>query len=676
MQIPFAAVAMLLLCTESAPAWEWEAWTEDEARELGWSPEGLAAAREFAGGISTEAVMIVTGGKIVDSWGPLDRKFNAHSIRKSLLSAMAGIRVAEGVLKLDATMEALGIDDNEPGLTSVEKKATVHDLLKARSGVYHPALYETAGMKAARPARHSHAPGEFWYYNNWDFNALGTIYEQVTGAGIYEDLKRLIADPIGMEDYSVEDGKYVTGEDSIHRAYPFRMSARDLARFGLLYLRGGRWEGRQVIPADWVRDSVTAFSDAEMRGGYGYLWWVETGGRHLPGVTLPPGSYSARGAGGHYILNIPALDTVIVHRVDTDQPGRQVASSEFGELARLILAARTAPADAPVETRLALLMSRHRVPGAALVRIEQGRLTGETYLGVREAGKPELVTADTLFEAASMTKPLCAVAAMRLVERGKLDLDRPLVEYLGGPYIQDEPLHLKITARMALNHTGGFPNWRPKGGALKVRHEPGSAFRYSGEGILMLQRAIEKITGRYYEEYMRAELLEPLGMSLSSHVWREDRADLAAAGHDKSGQPKADRRLYSRPNAAYSLYCSASDYARFVISQMDAKFAGDGFRPVTDASRAQMFTPSSPSAGRELRYRQGRMGEGDIRFGIGWAIEPASSGPRICHGGSNGTGFRSHAEFDPADGHGLILFTNGEGGSELRVEMLEELGVP
>lgn len=673
----FFAVLLLLpsALTAQFPGKSWETLSDAEAAAAGWSREKLAAARAHAETLNTEAVMLVTRGKVLDAWGPVDRKFNVHSIRKSFLSALCGIQVSAGRLRLDATMKELGIDDNEPSLTEVEKRATVHDLLKARSGVYHPALYETAGMKAARPPRHSHEPGTFWYYNNWDFNALGAIYEQECGAGIYEDYQRLIAEPLSMEDYEVADGKYVTGEDSIHRAYPFRMTARDMARFGLLFLRGGQWNGRQVVPADWVRDSVIAYSDSGTRGGYGYLWWIEKSGVHLPGVTLPAGSYSARGAGGHYILNIPALDLVVVHRVNTDISGRQVAAGEFGELVRLILDAYEPPAgSASLEVMLPLLMSRHQVPGAAVIGIENGRIAFEIYRGVRTAGEAALVNENTIFEAASMTKPLCAHAALKLVEQGKLDLDRPLVDYLGGPYIEGEPLHEKITARMALTHTGGFPNWRPKGGALKVLHEPGSAYRYSGEGILMLQRAIEKITGEEYESYMQRTLLEPLGMDSSSHVWRKKFTEQAAAGHDGNGKVKSNRRLYNQANAAYSLYCTPRDYARFVLECMNPD-RGGAHSLSADTLRL-MLTPVGPPTDRDLLARRGKTGEGEIRYGLGWAIEPAASGPRIRHSGSNGTGFRSHVEFDPAARHGLLIMTNGEAGAGLWKEAVASFGIP
>jgi CubicO group peptidase (beta-lactamase class C family) len=343
---PFALITLLvvgllggtLAAQDVYPGRSWEHVSSPEA--AGWSSEGLQAAHAYASTINTEAVMIVAGGRVVDEWGPTSTRFNIHSIRKSLLSALYGIHVADGEIDLSKTMRDLGIDDNAPSLTDEEKQATIHDLLEARSGVYHPALYETAAMAAARPPRHSHPPGTFWYYNNWDFNALGFIFEHLTKTNLFRDFQARIAEPIGMEDFRIEDTQYFSGADSVYPAYPFRLTARDMARFGLLFMRHGRWGWRQIVPADWVAESVTSYSDAGPSGGYGYLWWVAVGGRHFPGVSLPDGSYSARGAGGHYILVIPAYDLVIVHRVNTDIQGRSVSAAEFGHLLKLILDAR------------------------------------------------------------------------------------------------------------------------------------------------------------------------------------------------------------------------------------------------------------------------------------------------------------------------------------------------
>jgi CubicO group peptidase (beta-lactamase class C family) len=316
----------------------WERVTSPE--ELGYSSEKLEQAEEYTGAINTAAVMVVVKGVVLTEWGETARKFNIHSIRKSFLSALYGIHVNAGHIDLTKTMKELGVNDNEPSLTEIELGATVHQLLKARSGVYHPALYETAGMAARRPPRHSHPPGTFWYYNNWDFNTLGTIFRNLTLTDIFHEFKRAIADPVGMQDFEVTDGMYVTGDDSVYPAYPFRMTARDMARFGLLFLREGRWEARQIVPRQWVRDSVKSYSDAGDSGGYGYLWWVAVDGRHFPNVELENGAYSARGAGGHYILVIPSHDMVIVHRVNTDISGNRVESEEFGKLVQMILDAK------------------------------------------------------------------------------------------------------------------------------------------------------------------------------------------------------------------------------------------------------------------------------------------------------------------------------------------------
>jgi CubicO group peptidase (beta-lactamase class C family) len=340
-------VALLSVARVSAapvePIYPGALWDKAASPEaLGYSTAGLREAREYTKTIQTAAVMIAVGGQVLDEWGETTTKFNVHSIRKSFLSALYGIHAAEEPLDLSRTVRDLGIDDKEPSLTPIEKGATLRQLLQARSGVYHPALYETEGMKARRPARSSHEPGTFWYYNNWDFNALGTIFRNLTRTDIFQEFKRRIADPIGMQDFNpATDGTYVTGDDSVHAAYPFRMTARDMARFGLLFLRNGRWKGLSVVPESWVKESLTSYSDAGPSGGYGYLWWIAVDGKHLPGVSLPAGSYSARGAGGHYILVIPAYDMVIVHRVNTDVRGASVSGEQFGNLVRLILAART-----------------------------------------------------------------------------------------------------------------------------------------------------------------------------------------------------------------------------------------------------------------------------------------------------------------------------------------------
>jgi len=312
------------------PAVQWTSWPKPE--DAGWSSERLNAAREYAVSIGSAAGIVIDRGYVVFQWGDVDRKFNVHSGRKSLLSALYGTSVDKGEVDVSSTLADWRIDDNPPSLTAQEKPATVRDLLEAASGVFHPAVYETADMIASKPKRGSHPHGTFWLYSNWDFNALGTIYERASHSTIFTEFKHRIAEPIGMQDFVPSDGEYVDGAESKHPAYPFRMTARDLARFGLLYLRNGSWCGRQIVSARWVRESTTAHHTTNDKPGvgYGYLWWVNG-----------DGSYFAWGTGGHYVLVIPQRQLVIVNRVNTDVPGKRIDDALFGEIVQRILAAKS-----------------------------------------------------------------------------------------------------------------------------------------------------------------------------------------------------------------------------------------------------------------------------------------------------------------------------------------------
>jgi CubicO group peptidase (beta-lactamase class C family) len=313
----------------------WETIANPES--VGWSTEKLQDAYEFSKDMDTAALMLIYQGQVLYHWGDLTRKYWVHSCRKSFMSALYGIHIDEGTIDISKTMADLGIDDNPPSLSDIEKTATVQMLLQARSGIYHPAAAEAPSMKARRPERYSHAPGTFWYYNNWDFNALGTIFEQETGTKIFENLKERIADPIGMEDFEVSDGQYQYESLSIHPAYPFRMSARDMARFGLLFLQNGVWNGDQIVSEQWIKESTTLYSDTGNGGGYGYMWWF-TGDQVLD--NLDEGSYYASGYNGHYIFIIPDMDLVVVHRVNTDTSD-SVSSLEFFYMIGLIVDAKT-----------------------------------------------------------------------------------------------------------------------------------------------------------------------------------------------------------------------------------------------------------------------------------------------------------------------------------------------
>ncbi len=330
---PLAAlplIAALALCQPASAA----PWENANPAQAGWSTSGLDAARQHSEKLGSTAIMIVQDGKVIARWGDVERKVNAASVRKSFLGALYGIAVSEGKINLTSTLGDLGVDDISPSLTPEEKQATVRDLLMARSGVYHRAAHETAVIRRHRPERGSHAPGTFFFYNNWDFNALGSIYRKQTGEDIFQSFATRIAQPIGMEDFVLSDCRYVFEKVSEHPAYTFRMSARDLARFRQLILDGGQWDGRQLVPADWIKQSTTSYSQSERKGiGYGYLWWTLDPARWGEAASL------ASGFGGQLIAVLPAKKMVVVQTVDRSENRDGIRTSRFLGLLKDIVAA-------------------------------------------------------------------------------------------------------------------------------------------------------------------------------------------------------------------------------------------------------------------------------------------------------------------------------------------------
>jgi len=303
--------------------------------EIGWSSAKLEEVENYAEQIGSAAVMALYEGKVFFSWGKISQKYLIHSIRKPFLCALYGIYVKRGLIDLDKSLDELGIDDIPPGLTSIEKQATVRDLLMSRSGVYHEAAAEAQVMIKTRPERGSHAPGTFFYYNNWDFNVLGTIFEQQTGKKMFEAFKEEIADPIGMQDFLLSDCRYqYEGKKSKHPAYHFRMTARDMARFGLLYQNKGKYGDLQIIPPEWITESTTPYSINNLDGdGYGYMWSI------IPEEAGLGNGFYHTGTGVHLLAVLPDTKLVLVHRVDTDK-GFDITWKEIRQLMYMIGEAR------------------------------------------------------------------------------------------------------------------------------------------------------------------------------------------------------------------------------------------------------------------------------------------------------------------------------------------------
>ncbi len=286
----------------------------------GWSQESLSRAMFYAQEIGSSAVIVMHDGKLVLEWGKTNLPMWSHSVRKSLLNALYGIAVEKGLIDLSTTLADLGIDDRPPQLSEQEKQATILDLLQSRSGIYHEAAAESDQMRRGRPSREVFRPGEHWYYNNWDSNVLGTIFELQTDIPIGQAFKEWIADPIGMQDFRAEDVHYKWEKVSLYPAFPFWISARDLARFGQLYLQFGKWQDQQVISEDWIHASTFPYSKADNDIGYGLMWW-----------THASGAYYAHGYMGQFIVIIPDQKVVIVNRVFSGTPSMTCLSNEIRE---------------------------------------------------------------------------------------------------------------------------------------------------------------------------------------------------------------------------------------------------------------------------------------------------------------------------------------------------------
>ena len=294
-----------------SPGKEWE--RAELPRPLADQVEAIRAA---AAKIGSFALFAAVRGRVVLEHGQVASAVGLQSVRKALMNALIGRAVADGKLRLESTMAELGIDDLPPALSADERRATVRDCLMGRSGIYHRAAYEPLGADAQRPARGSHPPGEHWFYNNWDFNVLGTILHRAVGLDAFRAFDEWFARPLQMEEFDPSACRMFFEDASQHPAYLFSVSARDLARFGYLYLCRGDWAGTRLLSEDWIARSLAPHSPAS--GGYeayaaafGWMWWILRP-ELLGGVP----SYAALGGSGHGIFLIPELQAVVVHRND------------------------------------------------------------------------------------------------------------------------------------------------------------------------------------------------------------------------------------------------------------------------------------------------------------------------------------------------------------------------
>jgi CubicO group peptidase (beta-lactamase class C family) len=290
-------------------------------------------------------------------------------------------------------------------------------------------------------------------------------------------------------------------------------------------------------------------------------------------------------------------------------------------------------------------MAKESVPGVSIALVRNARVVWAQGFGVASAATGQPVTRRTVFEGASLSKPVFAYAAMKLSEDGKIDMDASLASYLPEPYLPDEPRLQQITVRRVLGHTTGFPNWRRRGQPLTIIFTPGERFGYSGEGYVYLQSVVERRSGQPMAEFMKARLLEPLGLRASSYTWIDDYERQAAQGHDREGKP-VEKGKPERGNAAWSLHTTPEEFARFITILL--RPPGRSRIHIAEEHVREMLSP-------HVKVNDA------LSWGLGWGLHERDDRDSFWHWGDNGA-FKCFAVASQRERSGVVVMTNGASG--------------
>lgn len=323
----------------------------------------------------------------------------------------------------------------------------------------------------------------------------------------------------------------------------------------------------------------------------------------------------------------------------------------------------TATVHAQKEKELVALMKQLKVPGVQIIYQKNGNNISYN-LGEKKHGSGDKVTANTLFQVASMTKSVAAYAALKLIDKKVLDLDTPLSDYWEYDRLKDDFNAKSITARMVLNHTSGLPNWAKKK-PLKTSFKPGVAYRYSGEGFYYLQQVMEYLTGKSLEVIIREEVFIPFGMENSSLLYHKEKNGMYAYGHrGTDGLKPTKLRKFTKANAAYTMLSTATDYTKFVKNGI---LEGKGLKKETHKlmlSTSSLLKPKNQKTKKAYKH---------LSYGLGVLLQENELGKKILHGGANGRQFYSIFVADPSKNESLVILTNGANGKKFREKAIEIL---
>ena len=309
-------------------------WKHVEPASEGFSAARLEALRALLKTHQTDAMMVVSRGKVVFEYGDVRLVSKVASVRKSVLDLMYAVEAQHG-LDLNTAMNMnvieLGLEEKRAPFIETEKHATLEQLMMTRSGIYIPDGNDD--QVKIMPPRGSYYPGTHWFYNNWDFDAAGIAFETLTHKDLFDAMRDDLAIPLRFQDFDRARQRKNLVPESKHFEYATYLSTRDMARLGMFALAHGGW-GKAV----WGDPGIIEYSEypttryAEMdprymppgetgRWGYGMLWWAWDPPLFPGHVNMGPwqGAFSAMGSGGQYITVFPARDLVVVHKVNIDK---------------------------------------------------------------------------------------------------------------------------------------------------------------------------------------------------------------------------------------------------------------------------------------------------------------------------------------------------------------------
>ena len=339
---------------------------------------------------------------------------------------------------------------------------------------------------------------------------------------------------------------------------------------------------------------------------------------------------------------------------------------------------------ASLDSKIQSLMKAANVQGLAISVFNNKEPVYKKTFGYKRMDTKEPIKMNTNIYGASLSKPVFAVLVMKLAEEGFIDLDKPLQDYLPKPIFEYTPvkkwhdnysdlkndsLYKKITARMCLDHTTGFANWRwfEPDQKLRVNFMPGSRYNYSGEGLVYLQVVLEHLLGKSLEELMKEKIFTPLGMTMSSYTWQPRFENDYCVGHKSNGE------LYEKDKdndarSASTLETTLDDFTLFTTAVLKNKVlkpstTKEMFSPQIKIRSIQQFGP--------LRVRDSTTNDAiNLSYGLGWVLLQSPYGTGAFKEG-HGDGFQHYSIIFPQQGIGIIIMSNSDNAESIFKELLE-----